>query len=345
MSMSPIPKSRYRFNFHLFQLEGWSTVFSITALTTGLAVILTLPTAALAWGRIGHDIAGRTAAAILSKTKDNPFFRAHAFDLGYYCNVPDLIWKRPESYARERHQHFMDLEIFDRAFKAKLDQGKLQSKEEPFQLDRKTFNARFPEIKPDAGRAFWRIRELERKLAATADLLKQKELIVSERHRLQADWLVTAGAICHYVSDLSQPMHVSENYDGELTGQKGIHSFFEEVIVDQMWPSLNQAVMRDAEKIYDRDKAAMAGKSVLTLLKELSQDSLSDLETVLKSDKRVGRENLEKATEWHRPMVQKRLATGAVIVAEILRRNANWKANDEKFYLFIGEPAFIEVSD
>lgn len=31
----------------------------------------------------------------------------------------------------------------------------------------------------------------------------------------------------HYVSDAHVPLHTTENYNGQLTGQKGIHAFWE----------------------------------------------------------------------------------------------------------------------
>ncbi|OQP47817.1 hypothetical protein A4H97_31095 [Niastella yeongjuensis] len=34
----------------------------------------------------------------------------------------------------------------------------------------------------------------------------------------------------HYISDAHVPLHVSENYDGQLTGQKGLHSLWESMI-------------------------------------------------------------------------------------------------------------------
>ncbi|MFT6718489.1 MAG: hypothetical protein ACJAY8_000884, partial [Sphingobacteriales bacterium] len=35
------------------------------------------------------------------------------------------------------------------------------------------------------------------------------------------------GEICHYASDICVPLHATENYDGQLTGQLGIHSLWE----------------------------------------------------------------------------------------------------------------------
>jgi hypothetical protein len=34
----------------------------------------------------------------------------------------------------------------------------------------------------------------------------------------------------HYISDAHVPLHVSENYDGQMTGQKGLHSLWESMI-------------------------------------------------------------------------------------------------------------------
>lgn len=35
------------------------------------------------------------------------------------------------------------------------------------------------------------------------------------------------GEICHYASDICVPLHATENYDGQLTGQLGIHALWE----------------------------------------------------------------------------------------------------------------------
>jgi hypothetical protein len=40
--------------------------------------------------------------------------------------------------------------------------------------------------------------------------------------------------IAHYVEDAHQPLHVTENYDGHLTNQPGIHSRFETELVKHM---------------------------------------------------------------------------------------------------------------
>lgn len=44
------------------------------------------------------------------------------------------------------------------------------------------------------------------------------------------DWinlLSTAGALAHFAEDLHNPMHLAKNYNGQLTGQTGLHSRYE----------------------------------------------------------------------------------------------------------------------
>ncbi len=296
-----------------------------------------------AWGRIGHDLAARVAAHLVSESTSKPFYKSRAMDLGYYCNVPDLVWKKTH-YDIEWTNHFMDLEIFNREFKKRIEEGKLSPKEDPYEMTRAAFNTKFSNIPDNAGRGYWRVRELEKRLQATADLLKQKDILKEERHRLQLEWLIVAGVIGHYITDLAQPLHVTENYDGQMTEQKGVHSHFEDTIVDQLWPSIDMQVYKEADRLWEKERGAMAGKTSLALMKELSDSSLKELDEILKRDKKTPRDDLKKAVEVYRPIVVRRLAAGAVVLAEIWRRHSNWVPNEDKFYAFSGEPAYIQPS-
>jgi hypothetical protein len=44
---------------------------------------------------------------------------------------------------------------------------------------------------------------------------------------------LTAADLGHYVGDGHMPLHIAANYDGQLTGQTGIHRRFEETMVDR----------------------------------------------------------------------------------------------------------------
>ncbi len=48
-----------------------------------------------------------------------------------------------------------------------------------------------------------------------------------------SDAVLFAAVVSHYVQDAHQPFHASNNYDGQLTGQRGIHSRFERDLVEK----------------------------------------------------------------------------------------------------------------
>ena len=137
-----------------------------------LGFLLGLSCNAFAWGRRGHQVVGETAGLIVSGEPEAEFMRNHSFDLGYYSNVPDFGWKRPATYAFEKPQHFMDMEIFLREF------AKHPEIKNPLELSRKDFEAQFPDLKVDTGRSFWRIREM---YAQLEDLTHQLREMKEER--------------------------------------------------------------------------------------------------------------------------------------------------------------------
>jgi S1/P1 Nuclease len=299
-----------------------------------LVSLTLLSTDALAWGRRGHQIVGENAALLVSAEKEAGFLRDHSFDFGYYANVPDFIWKRPATYGVERNEHYIDLEIFQREF------AKHPEVTHPFALSRKEFETKFPEIKPEAGRAYWRIREMNEQLTALS-----KEPSGPARQKLQEKWLVLAGTLAHYIGDLGMPLHVSENHDGQLSEQKGVHSYFEEVIVDQLYPSLGTEVSRDVQKLWPAFKKKNADKSLEQLIEAVAERSLKTVPKLLALDKKSKREAIQKNSEMYRAMIRERLVDSTLALAEVYRRQIGWTFDNKKFYFFAGEPAYIAPSE
>jgi hypothetical protein len=256
------------------------------------------------------------------------------------------LWKRPATFALERRQHFMDLEIYERAF-AKHPEIKT-----PFALSRQDFESKFPEIGDDAGRAYWRIRELSARLEKIAARLRvegKEALSGQARQDVQEDWLVTAGVMGHYIGDLGQPLHVSENYDGGKTGQKGIHSFFEDVCLDELYPGIQDSVLKSARAEWPAFKKKNAGKTVLAMLEDLTSSSRASIPKLLAIDKAGSRKQPAKICARYKDLVTRRITASSLLLAEIYRRETGWTFDDHKFYKFTGEPAYIqpggEVSD
>lgn len=297
-------------------------------------------TDALAWGRRGHAIVCQTAAYLTANQENAPFLKNHSFDLGYYCNVPDLVWKKGDLYKKEWFNHFMDLEVFERAFK----DSEIKN---PFELSREEFNKKFPNVKNEAGRSYWRVREVLERMTKIVAELKKKKLSVEKRHELQADWLLHAGAIGHYIGDLSQPMHVTENYDGQLTKQKGLHGWLEDDLVDELFLSqgrnLEGEVMKAAEEKWQKEEKRLSKLKTLELLEDLTKRSYDRIKTILELDRKIGRKDIKKAAEAFHPMIVEQLAEGSVYLSILWRTKLGWEYHGKKFYNFYSTPEFIPV--
>lgn len=66
------------------------------------------------------------------------------------------------------------------------------------------------------------------------NLLFQFRLLTAAFIRKDANRILTLSAeIGHYASDAHVPLHTTENYNGQLTGQEGIHALWESRIVEE----------------------------------------------------------------------------------------------------------------
>jgi hypothetical protein len=90
-----------------------------------------------------------------------------------------------------------------------------------------------------------------------------------------------SAVLSHYVGDSFQPFHACANYDGQLTGQSGIHARFESDLFDRMQGRLHVAPVplhtipnarefvfatltdsfKDVDAILAADKAAVQGRT------------------------------------------------------------------------------------
>lgn len=88
----------------------------------------------------------------------------------------------------------------------------------------------------------------------------------------------------HYIADAHVPLHASENHNGQLTGQKGIHAFWEsrapELMADKKFDFFigkAQYIKAPGAFIWDRIlESAKAADSVLRLERELSNQFPGD---------------------------------------------------------------------
>lgn len=303
-----------------------------------------------AWGRRGHEIIATTAAYVLADTnpKEHGFFKEYSFDLAYYSNVPDIIWKRSLTYEIERNEHFLDLEYFWRA----NGSNEKEKKDPIWYENRQEFFSHYKVVKT-AGRAPWRIQELSNQLEKVAeelraltslekseeDKLKNKE----KRNTLQLSWLTLAGLIGHYVGDLSQPLHCTENYDGQMTNQKGLHAFYEEKVVNELSPEIEKEILRRAKKHYKFMKSIVYVREPTSFERAitLGKNSFEQVDELLKLDVKSKR-NLNKAVKYMKKITIERMAIGSAYLALIWEAHTGWSFDSNKFYDFNEVPAYIQ---
>ena len=166
-----------------------------------LLALLTLPFGLLAWGYWAHPRINR-AAVLALPAEMSGFFYVHADFLTEAAIGPDLR-KHVIGDKTEAPRHYCDVEQFGKP----LDQ---------FPRTPDEAKVAFPATVLDArGRLPWHIQEV---------MIKLTEAM---KERRKSEILLLAADLGHYLGDAHMPLHTSENHDGQLTDQKGIHALWE----------------------------------------------------------------------------------------------------------------------
>ena len=173
-----------------------------------LPVLLIGALLTLGWGSAGHRIINTRAAdhlpaSMLQFIQDSSYFGQHASDADY----------RKSSDTAEDPKHYIDLENFA-AYQALTGN-----------LDSVIAIYGWPTVKESGILPWATVRAYDSLVAQLA----------------RGDWataLLTASDLGHYVADAHQPLHVTVNYNGQLTGNNGIHSRYESGMVNLYQGSL-----------------------------------------------------------------------------------------------------------
>jgi hypothetical protein len=229
-----------------------------TVLLAALTV-LAIPRPAAAWGFEAHKFIMARAIALLP-AEIRPFFKAFETSIVEHVIDPDL-W-RTAGWLEEPPRHFLDLDAY----------GTPPFKDLPRDYDGAV--ARYGlEFVQKNGTVPWRAEEIHRKLV---EAFAQKAAY--SRNNIK----FFSSVIGHYAADAHVPFHAARNYDGQLTGQWGIHARFESELFDRYASRMNVSPgsvisvgsPRDfifdvlvtsfslVQPVLDADKAAVAGRQV-----------------------------------------------------------------------------------
>ncbi len=170
------------------------------------ALVLTAgsSTPADAWGFTAHKFIMDRAITLLPP-EIRPFFEQYRTTVVEHAIDPDTY--RTMGFVEEPPRHFLDMDAYGPP---------------PFTALPHDYDAAVAKFGKDVvlknGVLPWRTHEIADRLR---DAFKQTTPFARD------DIKLFSAVITHYIGDAFQPFHAALNYDGQLTGQQGVHSRFE----------------------------------------------------------------------------------------------------------------------
>lgn len=163
----------------------------------------------VSWGFFGHRLINRNAVFHLPPELF-PFFRIHIVKLVTQAVVPD---QRRYIDKAEAPMHYIDLDGYD-----SLQLALWRTSSHYFDsLDAQTWNSH---------------GALPNRLLTSSYVLTRAFMDGDSEKCIRV-----AGDLAHYIGDAHVPLHTTSNYDGQQTGQEGIHGLWEsrlpEMFADQ----------------------------------------------------------------------------------------------------------------
>ena len=267
----------------------------------GLALLCTIIllscTQAFAWGAKGHQIVAYVGAQ-LTNAQSAPFWQSNADGLRQLSTVPDRLWKMSSTYKGEAPTHWFQADAYV-----------------PVNGDLGSFPKSYSSAVSQYGEAtilkngtsLWRVVQF------------YDDAVNSFRSGDVKSAIVFAGVMTHYIGDLSQPLHVSENYDGQQSGQKGIHAWFEtKNIEDEM--AIRAVVTQRAQALLaDSNFVNQFTGDLLDIVEKEAMRSLAYRDAILKNDAQYGR-NSDQGRQVQLDLAEDRMADGAATLAIVLSK-------------------------
>jgi hypothetical protein len=188
-----------------------------TRVAAGVALLAVVLQAApaLAWGALAHRFIMRRALELLPP-QIKPFFDRFRDELVLRVNDPDL-W-RVAGFDEEVPNHQIDFGVDD--------YGPYPFVALPRDYDMAVQKFGVATVRRH-GTLPWRTTEEFGNLRRTMASFARNQLYAN------GNTVLFAAALAHYIQDAHQPLHVHNNYDGQLTGQAGLHSRFESELFER----------------------------------------------------------------------------------------------------------------
>jgi hypothetical protein len=211
--------------------------------------LMVFPAESYAWGFYAHRQINRMAVFTLPKEIFG-FYKNNIEYLSTHAVDPD---KKRYIDKKEAPRHFIDL---DRYGKYPYDSLPHKWMEAAARFGEDTLNAN--------GTVPWQIN------------IVYKRLVQAFRERDSVRILKLSAYLGHYVGDACVPLHTTRNYNGQLSGQTGIHAFWETSVPELLGDKYNYFI---GKARYVDSIAALGWKIVL--------ESNNALDSVLNYEKQL----------------------------------------------------------
>ena len=257
------------------------------------------------WGFFGHQRINRISTFTLPQEMFG-FYKEHIEFITEHAVDPD---KRRYAVDGEAQRHYIDIDHY------------VKAGEDPFELMPRRWDEAIEKYSEDTLQAYgivpWHIEVMKFRLQRAFES-QNVDLIL----KYSAD-------IGHYVGDAHVPLHTTENYNGQMTNQKGIHGLWESRLVEINDENYDYFIGKSA---YINDMRTFIWESVRA--SHLAVDSVlqieRDLTAEMDSDKKYSFERRGNSTikvysyefsqEYHKRMngmVERRLRAAILAVGSI----------------------------
>ena len=211
------------------------------------------------WGFFGHKRINRIATFTLPPEMFG-FYKEHLEYLTEHAVDPD---KRRYAVDNEAQRHYIDIDHY------------VHGDEDPFEVVPRSWKKAVEKFTEDTLQAYgivpWYITVMKYKLQRAFEA-QNVDLIL----KYSAD-------IGHYIGDAHVPLHTTENYNGQLTNQKGIHGLWESRLVEinsenyDYFIGKAEYVKHLNDYVWDAvEQSHFAVDSVLRIEKEVTKDFPTD---------------------------------------------------------------------
>ena len=258
-------------------------------------LVIAAPVPAFAWGTAAHCFIMARAIDILP-AELKPFFEHYRAELVVRVVDPDM-WRN--AGWEEDHNHFVDF-------------GMQELGPYPFTALPREYGAALEKFGmttlKKVGMLPWREAE------EFGNLRRAFEGFARNASYAPTDTVLFAAAAAHYIQDAHQPLHATNNYDGQLTQQNGIHARFETALFERMASKLTVTPGRVSAIRNPRDAAFDVLLASYQLVDELLK---ADKDAIAGKDS-YDDEYFDRLFARVRPMFEKRLADSVTATASVI---------------------------